>query len=65
MSKKARYIGNAVFRFGDRRLVKGELIDGPEALVNALLERGDFEADTQADPGPEKIDTEENEEPEQ
>ena len=65
MSKKARYIGNSTFRFGDRRLVKGETIDGPDALVDALLKRSDFDADTQADPEPEKMDTEDIEEPEQ
>jgi len=40
---KVRYIGNGSFRFGDRPLNPGEIVDGPFAAVKALSERPDFE----------------------
>ena len=40
---RAKYIGNGSFRFGDRPLSEGEIVEGPIALIKALTERGDFE----------------------
>lgn len=46
--KKAKYVGTGTFRYGDTPIKPGDTIDGPPALVDALLERADFEAEGSA-----------------